>query len=364
MLGDKTRRLVYFDAWTDGVAGEILGDRSDIEIVRLELFGDERGNWSELSRSHGYQALTRTEIRKRPDPGERWLPDAAFIARCPSLLAVCSAGAGYDVVDVDACTAAGVIVCNNSGPGAEAVVEHALGFMLTLSKKIALADRMIRRELIQDRTVLRGSEILGKTLGIVGIGRIGTRLAELCRGPFGMSVLAFDPMLDAAQIAARGAEKVELAELLRRSDFVVVSCALTPETTNLFGRDEFAQMKPSAFFITTARGEVHSEEALVEALKTGQIAGAGIDVFHEEPPSPHHPLLALDSVVATPHTAGITTEAVHAIATATAEQWMSIFDGAVPPRLINPKAWPKYSDRFEQILGFRPADPPTKEDPQ
>ncbi len=364
MLGGTIKRLVYFDAWTDAVAGEILSDRPDIEIVRLELRGDERENWTEMNRTHGYQALTLTEARIGPEPGEQWLPGAAFIERCPSLLAVCSAGAGYDIVDVDACTAAGVIVCNNSGPGANAVVEHALGFMLSLSKKIALADRMIRRAPIHDRTVLRGSEIQGKTLGIVGIGRIGAQLAELCRGAFGMSVLAFDPMLDAEQIAARCAEKVELKELLHRAEFVVVSCPLTAETTGMFGRDEFAQMKPGAFYITTARGEVHSEEALLEALKNGQIAGAGIDVFHDEPPSPNHPLLALDDVIATPHTAGITTEAVHAIAAATAEQWMSIFDGAVPPRLINPKAWPKYSERFEQILGFRPADPTTGEDAQ
>jgi D-3-phosphoglycerate dehydrogenase len=285
----------------------------------------------------------------------RWLPDAGFIARCPALLAICSAGAGYDVVDVEACTAAGVIVCNNSGPGAEAVAEHALGFMLSLSKKITLADRMLRRAPVPDRTLLKGSEIRAKTLGIVGLGRIGARLAELCRGPFEMEVLAFDPFLDAEQTRSRGAERVDLPELLRRADFVVVSCPLTPETLDLFGAEEFAQMKPGAFFVTTARGEVHDEKALLKALKIGQIAGAGIDVFHEEPPSPDHPLLALDNVVATPHTAGITTEAARAIAVATAEQWISIFDGAVPPRLINPEAWSSYADRFEQILGFRPA---------
>ena len=105
MLGGKTRRLVYFDAWTDAVAGKILSGRSDIEVVRLELSGDERGNWSELNRTHGYQAVTLTEVRTGPAPGKQWLPDAAFVARCPSLLAVCSAGAGYDVVDVDACPA-------------------------------------------------------------------------------------------------------------------------------------------------------------------------------------------------------------------------------------------------------------------
>ena len=350
----SSRRLAYFDAWTDAVAGEILGDESNIEIVRLELLGDERENWKNLTHAHGYQALTRSEARGHPGVGEQWLPNEELVARCPSLLAVCSAGAGYDVIDVDACTAAGVIVCNNSGPGAEAVAEHALGFMLALSKKISLGDRMIRRPSLPDRMVLKSSELLGKTLGIVGIGRIGARLAQLCRGPFDMNVLAFDPFLDAKQVSSRGAEKVDLPELLRRSDFVVVSCPLTPETTELFGPEEFARMKPSAFFVSTARGQVHCEDALFEALKAARIAGAGIDVFHQEPPPHDHPLLTLDNVVATPHTAGITHEATRAIAVATAEQWITIFEGAMPPRIVNQEAWPLYVDRFEQILGFRP----------
>ncbi len=348
-------RIVYFDAWTDPVAGEILAAAADVELVRLELDGDGCTNWTELARTHGYQALTRSEARSRPERGEQWLPGAALVARCPHLLAVCSAGAGYDVVDVDACTAAGVIVCNNAGPGAEAVAEHVLGFMLALSKKIALGDRMIRRGPLADRMVLRGNEIRGKTLGVVGIGKIGARLTELCRGPFDMNVVAHDPFLGADEIASHGARKVELGELLEEADFVAVSCPLTAETAGLFGADEFAQMKPTAFFISTARGEVHDEAALVQALETGRIAGAGIDVFHQEPPPHDHPLLGLDSVVATPHTAGITRESAHAIAVATAQQWIAIFEGAVPPRIVNPEVWPRYSERFEEMLGFRPA---------
>ena len=106
------------------------------------------------------------------------------------------------------------------------------------------------------------------------------------------------------------------------------------------GREQFARMKPTAFFVTTARGPVHDEDALHDALVGGTIAGAGIDVFHDEPPDPAHPLLALDNVVASPHTAGITVEATRDIASATAEQWITIFAGKVPPRLINPEAWP------------------------
>jgi D-3-phosphoglycerate dehydrogenase len=114
-------------------------------------------------------------------------------------------------------------------------------------------------------------------------------------------------------------------------------------------------MKPGAFFISAARGGIHDESALLEALESGRIAGAGLDVFEQEPPRPDHPLLALESVIATPHIAGITLEAARELARAAAEQWLAIFSGAVPPHLVNPAAWPRYCQRFEKRLGFRPA---------
>jgi D-3-phosphoglycerate dehydrogenase len=349
-------RLVYFDQWTDPVAGRLL-DRTDIEVTRLDIAGDVDRNWAGLERAHGYQSLIRTELARNPGVAEQWICGPALLERCPDLLAVCSAGAGFDIVDVEACTAAGVIVCNNSGPGREAVAEHALGFMLALAKKIVVADRVIRRERVQDRSALRSSELLGKTLGVVGVGQIGGRLIELC-APFAMEVLAFDPYLTPEQAAARGATKVELDELLERADFVQLNCPLTPETEGLIGREQFARMKPTAFFVTTARGPVHDEAALYDALVSGGIAGAGIDVFHDEPPDPSHPLLTLDNVVASPHTAGITVEATRDIARATAEQWLTIFAGEVPPRLINPEVWPMYADRFAACFGVRPEELP------
>jgi len=348
-------RLVYFDQWTDPVAEEVLAS-SDVELTRLEITGDVAANWAALERAHGYQSLIRTELARSPGVAEQWICGPELLARCPDLLAVCSAGAGYDIIDVDACTAAGVIVCNNSGPGREAVAEHALGFMLALAKKIVVADRMVRRETVQDRSSLRSTELLGKTLGVVGVGQIGSRLVELC-APFAMTVLAYDPYLTAREARARGAEKVELDELLERSDFVHLNCPLTPETEGLMGREQFARMRPTAFFTTTARGPVHDEGALHDALVEGTIAGAGIDVFHDEPPDPSHPLLALDNVVASPHTAGITVEATRDIARASAEQWLTIFGGKVPPRLINPQVWPAYADRFDARFGVRPEEP-------
>lgn len=348
-------RLVFFDQWTDPVAQTVLAS-SDIEVTRLDITGDVAANWAGLERAHGYQSLIRTELARNPGVAEQWRCGPELLARCPDLLAVCSAGAGYDIIDVDACTAAGVIVCHNSGPGREAVAEHALGFMLALAKKIVVADRVIRREVVQDRMPLRGSELLGKTVGIVGVGQIGGRLIELC-APFAMTVLAYDPYLSDEDARLRGAEKVELDELLARSDFVQLTCPLTPETQGLMGREQFGCMKPTAFFITTARGPVHDEAALYDALVSGAIAGAGIDVFHDEPPDPTRPLLTLDNVVASPHTAGITVEATRDIARATAEQWLDIFAGKVPPRLVNVDAWPAYSDRFHDRLGVRPEEP-------
>ncbi|CAM2846415.1 3-phosphoglycerate dehydrogenase [Mycobacterium intermedium] len=353
-------RLVY-ERWTDPVAGDIL-ERADIDVVRLELDEPAEKSWAVLESAHGYQVATRTDVAPYAD-GVQWLAGPGLIKRCEQLLAVCSAGAGYDVINVEACTRAGIAVCNNSGPGAEAVAEHALGFMLDLAKKITVADRSLRGGPLEDRMALRGTQLLGKTLGVVGLGAIGSRLVQLC-APFGMEVLAFDPYVDAAMAESRGARLVTLAELLTRSDFVQVTCPLTAETRGLFGREQFAAMKPTAYFITTARGLVHDEQALLEVLIDGGIAGAGLDVFHEEPPRQDNPLLRLANVVATPHTAGITVEAAHDLAVATATQWQTIFAGGMPPRLLNPDVWPRYCDRFHEIFGVRPTARANQTTPQ
>lgn len=350
MTNGPRPRLVV-ERWTDPVAGDIL-EAAEVDAIKLDLTADPAIGWSALESAHGYQVATRTDVAAVAG-GQQWLAGRELVDRCRQLVAVCSAGAGYDVIDVAACTEAGIAVCNNSGPGAEAVAEHALGFMLDLAKKITVADRILRRGDLGDRLALRGSQLLGKTVGIVGLGAIGCRLAQLC-APFDMEVLVFDPYLDEGAAHSRGAQPVSLGELLARSDFVQVTCPLTAETEGLIGRDELAAMKPGAFFITTARGGVHNETALYEALVAGRIGGAGLDVFHEEPPRSNNPLLSLDNVVATPHTAGITVEAARDIGVATATQWQAVFDGRMPPRLLNPDVWPRYCQRFGDIFGFEP----------
>jgi D-3-phosphoglycerate dehydrogenase len=342
-------RLVYFETFMNPIAVSMLSGRDDLELVRLEYAAPPEENLSEMRRAHGYQIHPRTELR------EPWFADAALLADCPNLLAISSTGAGYDMIDVDDCTKAGVIVLNQSGTNKEGVAEHALGLILSLSKKIAVSERAMRTTANLDRWRYEGNDIRGKTLGIVGIGNIGTRVAELCRGLFQMTILACDPYLTAAQISARGGSKTELPDLLRRSDYVTVHCPRTSETFGMFGADQFALMKPTAYFINTARGGIHDEPALAEALKAGRIAGAGLDVFLKEPPDLDHPLLHIDNVIVTPHNAGMTAESILEMVTATAHQWIDVFHGKVPPRLVNPEAWPLYSERFTALLGSTPA---------
>lgn len=341
--------LAYFEYWLDPVAERVLKEESAIEVVRLKYDAPLEVNAAIMRRIHGYQVHPRTELQPP------WFVNASLLERCPNLLAVSSTGAGYDYIDVEACTSAGVAVCNQGGTNAEAVAEHALGFMIALSKRIVSADRALRSpEGVDDRFRLRGNDLRGKTLGIVGLGAIGSRLAQLCAGLLGMRVLAYDPYLLPGQAVERNASPVQLDVLLREADFVSVNCPRTSETLNMFGREQFALMRETAFFINTARGGIHDEDALAEALRRGVIAGAGVDVFLVEPPSSDHPLLHLDNVIATPHTAGVTAEAVHQMASAAAQQWVQVLSGQVPLRLVNPEVWPRYSQRFEQITGAAP----------
>jgi D-3-phosphoglycerate dehydrogenase len=171
---------------------------------------------------------------------------------------------------------------------------------------------------------------------------------------FNMRVLAYDPYLSAEQIKARGAEKVELDDLLRQADFVSINCPLSRESRYMIGAREFGLMRPDAYFITTARGFIHDENALAEALAAKQIAGAGLDVWEEEPPPHDHKLMAFDNVLVSPHTAGATVESRENMARIAAEQVLDILDGKRPPRLINPEVWPAYRERFAGIMGFSP----------
>ncbi|MBP1298713.1 hydroxyacid dehydrogenase [Bradyrhizobium elkanii] len=328
---------------------DILKKRPDVRLDRLENETPEATFAPVLADAHAYQiGAARDEL------APHFHAHAELLKRAPNLLIVSSNGAGFDPVDVDACTAAGVLVVNQSGGNANSVAEHALGMMLTLSKRIIQSDRRLRREANVNRNDLIGNELKEKTVGIVGLGNVGRRIAELCKGLLHMKVIAYDPYLTVDEMAKRGGEKVELDDLLRRADFVSISCPLDNKSRGMIGAREFALMQPHAYFVTTARGFIHDEKALEEALRDKRIAGAGLDVWAKEPPPPDHPLLQFDNVLASPHTAGVTREARINMGRIAAEQILDALDGKRPPRIINPEVWPVYARRFEKAFGFMP----------
>lgn len=345
----NTKRVFYVKYLAHQLFADMLAERPDVRLDRLENESTDETATPVLAAAHAYQIGSA-----RDELAPKFHVTHDLLRRTPNLLLVSSNGAGYDTVDVNACTEAGVLVVNQAGGNREAVAEHALAMLLCLSKRIVEVDRALRRESGLDRNAFMGRDAFGKTIGIVGIGHVGRRLAELCRGLLQMQVLACDPYVSAEEVAQRGAVKVELDELLRRSDYVSINCPLTDETRRMIGTRQFELMQPHAYFITTARGFIHDETALLEALRSNRIAGAGLDVWEKEPPPAEHPLLALDNVVVSPHTAGVTREARMNIGRIGAEQMLGALDGQRPPRIVNPEVWPRYVERFERILGFRP----------
>jgi len=328
---------------------DILGKRDDVRLDKLEHASPDDVATPILSAAHAYQtSSTRQELARH------FHTSAEFLKKTPNLLLVSTNGAGYDTVDVEACTARGVLVVNQSGGNAESVAEHVLGMMLMLTKRVAECDRALRAGTLTNRGAYTGHEALGKTVGIIGLGNVGRRIAELCGGLFRMKVLAYDPYLSAEEMRARGAQKVELDEMLRQADFVSINCPLTDETRKMMGAREFALMKPSAYFITTARGFIHDEAALEQALRDNKIAGAGLDVWEKEPPPADHPLMRYDNVMVSAHTAGVTREARTRMGQFAAEQVLAALDGKPVPRIINPQVWPDYAKRFERTFGFAP----------
>lgn len=345
----NNKRVFYVKYLAHEIYVDILKKRPDVRLDRLENETPEPAFAPILADAHAYQiGAARDEL------APHFHAHAELLQRAPNLLIVSSNGAGFDPVDVDACTKAGVLVVNQSGGNANSVAEHALGMMLTLSKRIIQSDRRLRREANVNRNDLIGNELKEKTVGIVGLGNVGRRIAELCKGLLHMKVIAYDPYLSADEMAKRGGEKVELDDLLRRADFVSISCPLDSKSRGMIGAREFALMQPHAYFVTTARGFIHDEKALEEALREKRIAGAGLDVWAKEPPPPDHPLLQFDNVLASPHTAGVTREARMNMGRIAAEQILDALDGKRPPRIINPEVWPVYAKRFEKAFGFMP----------
>jgi D-3-phosphoglycerate dehydrogenase len=254
----------------------------------------------------------------------------------PHLRVIGRAGTGVDNIDVDAATRRGVLVMNTPGGNAVSVAEHTIALLLALARSIPQFTASIREgrwEKGGSGSIPGGIEVRGKTLGLAGLGRVGSEVARRAHA-LEMTVLAFDPYINAKVARDVGAELVSFEELLRRSDFVSLHMALSPATQSLFNTSAFAQMKRGARLINTARGELVDEGALATALNSGQLAGAALDVFAQEPPK-NSPLTGLPNVIATPHVAASTPEAQEEVGTLIAQQVRDFLAEGVMRNAVN-----------------------------
>ena len=243
-------------------------------------------------------------------------------------------GAGYETIDLDACTAAGVAVTTAPEAVRRTMATAAIAFLLALTLKIPQKERSLREGRWADGPGDLGVGIVERTIGIVGLGNIGTEIARLA-APFSPRLLACDPDPSAPTDLEQSVELVVLDELLARSDVVVVSCPLNDSTRRLLSRERLALLKPSAFLVNIARGPIVDQEALVEMLESGRLAGAALDVFEDEPLDPAHPLLRLPNVIATPHAIGWTDEACRIGGRAASRAVLAVAAGSLPEHVVN-----------------------------
>jgi phosphoglycerate dehydrogenase-like enzyme len=264
-----------------------------------------------------------------------WIKPEVFAGgRSSTLVVIGRAGAGYDKIDLRACTDHDVAVFNVPNVLDHTTASSALMFMLALSKKLMQQDRMSREGCYDSVSKAIGHELRGRTLGIIGLGASGQELVRLV-APFEMRVLAFSPHCDPRRAEALGVRLCSLEHLLRESDFVSIHARLTEEKRKLIGAAQLAIMKRSAYIVNVARGEIIDQAALVTALSTGSLAGAGLDVFEREPLPPDDPLTSLQNVILTPHLSPATIDIWQAVGRGTAGGMLAAARGEVPDHVVN-----------------------------
>ena len=308
--------------------------------------------WPDIEIESEVLRAAGVEPRAAPDASEKTLADLAAEAdvilfcftritgnvlraatRC---VAACRYGIGVDNIDIPAATAAGIVVTNVPDYCMDEVGDHALGMILALNRRFVPHDRSVKTggwsAVALDRPMHRTR---GATLGIVGLGRIGRSVAAKARA-FGMALVACDPLFAPGE-AVDGVEIASLEDVLGRSEFVTVHTPLTPETEGMIGARELAMMKPGSIIVNCARGGIIDEEALARALAGGHLAGAGLDVLAAAPPPADHPLLGLDNVIITPHTAFFSQASTRELERRTAEEAVRVLNGGFPEHLVNPE---------------------------
>ena len=302
----------------DGMA--VLKGRAGLEIVQL---ADERAETLRASLP-GADALL---IRTAPLPADA-------LAAANHLKVVSRHGVGYDNIPVDVLTARGIPLALAVGANADSVAEQVIAFMFAIAKRLPALDRAVRAGDWEARNRLGPFEVAGRTLLIVGYGRVGRALARMARG-FAMRIIAHDPNVSAEAMAADGVDQVaDWRAALAAADVISLHVPRLPETENMVGAAELRLMRPDAILINTSRGGLIDEAALAAALGKGLLAGAGIDTLADEPPAPDNPLLVSERVVLSPHTAGITREAHSRLSRYSAENVLAALDGRLDPAVV------------------------------
>lgn len=264
--------------------------------------------------------------------------DAETVDRTPRLRHIARFGAGFETVDLDACTRAGVVVTNTPTAIKRTLSTAAVTMILGLLHNVVPKDRMVRESRWEDREHFRGVGLEGRTLGIVGFGSVGADVALLMQN-FDMTILGTNRSGTSEAADRLGVDLVSLDELLERSDVVLLTAALTPETTGMIDASALAKMKASAFLVNVGRGKLVDTDALRDALLTGEIAGAGLDVFDPEPLLADDPILGLDNVLLSPHALGWTDQFTEAVSTAALDAIVAIAEGAMPDSVLNPEVF-------------------------
>lgn len=318
-IGATNKKKVLVTETFSATGMAILKERSDIEILSFPNLISQP-DFNALLKMHApvhAVALGATPF------GESELNSAV------DMRVVTRIGVGFDAVDVGALSKRGIPLMTTGVANSPSVAEAALFMMLALAKRGAELDALVKQSRWRERMGAIPFDLLGKTVIVVGFGRIGSRTVSRCRA-MEMNVQVYDPYKPASEITAAGADAVaDLDAALPKADFVTIHCPKTPETVGMFDAARLARLKPTAYLVNTARGGIVDEGALHAALTTGKLAGAGLDVFAQEPPQPENPLFKLPNVITAPHVAGVTREAVDRMCAQTAKNILSAFDGAI-----------------------------------
>ena len=314
---------------SDGVpifGNEVLGLLHD-PAIEWEYMGQDAG---EITPAHAarYDAICAMTTRLTPH---------SLSGKDLRLKLLARFGVGYDSIDVPACTQAGVLLTIAPDGVRRPVATSALTFVLMLAHKVLIKDRLTRAGRWAEKMDHIGTGLSGRTLGSIGMGNIGAELFRVAK-PLDMQFIAHDPVADPSLAAELGVRLVDMDTLFRESDFLSVNCPLSDKTRGLVSARLIALMKPSAYLINTARGPIVDEKALYAALASGRLAGAGLDVFEEEPTPASNPLLALDNVVVTPHGICFTDECMRRLAESAFRATLDVAAGRKPPYIVNPEA--------------------------